>query len=134
MTRKLAKQLAKLKQNYERYLEAKAQLNNARLECNIRYDIYTEAASKVAEALRKENLTELVSEEGTFKLKREVQAKIIDRTAAEAYDQEYKLGLFVKSICGPRLKSWAREQLEKNLQIPPFVLVREIWTVGIEKN
>jgi len=84
--------------------------------------------------MRKRSLNEIKTDDGTFKLKRIVNAKIINRTEADEYDQQYKLGLFQKSICGPRVKYWVNQQLEKGLKVPAFVEVLESWTISIGEN
>lgn len=95
------------------------------------YELYTNQAEKIAAEMRKRSLNEITTADGTFKLKRLVNAKIVNRTEADEFDQKYKLGLFHKSICGPRVKSWVNQQLEKNLKIPDFVAVLEVWTIDI---
>ncbi len=132
MTKKLDTKLSKLKETWSRYLCSKEMLNNLKLETDILYDLYLAQSEKIADELRKRNLNEITTKDGTFKLKRLVNAKIINRTEADEYDQRYKLGLFQKSICGSRVRAWATQQLEKNLKIPDFLLVQEIWTIEIQ--
>ena len=131
MTKRLDKKLSKLKQTWQRYQSSKEQLNALKLETDILYDLYTEQAQKIAQAMRQRNLQEITTDDGTFKLKRQINAKIINRTEADEYDQRYKLGLFQKTICGPKVKAWVTQQLEKNLKIPDFVDVVEAWTIDI---
>ncbi len=132
MTLELTTKLAKLKETHTRYLCSKEMLNNLKFETDMLYELYQSQAQKIASEMRKRNLQEIKTDDGVFKLKRIVNAKIINRTEANDYDQKYRLGLFTKSICGPRVKSWALQQLEKNLKIPDFVEVVEIWTIDIE--
>lgn len=131
MTKKLNDQLVVLINRWQQYQNSKQNLNALKSQTDLLYDIYTAHAEKVARELRKRNLTEVNTGEATFRLKREVNAKIIDRIQADEYDQRYKLGLFTKSICGPRVKSWATQQLEKNLKLPDFIEVLEVWTIDI---
>ncbi|MCX8015270.1 MAG: hypothetical protein N2748_04550 [candidate division WOR-3 bacterium] len=133
MTKHLETKLNKLRQTWSRYQSSKEMLNTLKLETDILYDLYTEQAEKLAQELRRQNLNKIKTQDGTFKLKREVKAKITDRFAAETYDQEYNLGLFHKTVCGMRLKAWAKEQLQKGLAIPKFVDVCEQWTIEIEE-
>lgn len=102
------------------------------METDILFDLYTNQAEKIAKEMRKRSLNEIKTSDGTFKLKRLINAKIINRTEADEFDQKYKLGLFQKSICGPRVKSWVLQQLEKNLKVPSFVDVLEVWTIDIQ--
>jgi|GEM_PF-5746486 len=131
MNKKLDTKLSKLKQTWQRYQSAKEVLNTLKLETGILYDLYTTQAEKIASDMRKRNLNEITTDQDTFKIKRLINAKIIDRAQADQFDQRYNLGLFIKSVCGPRVKSWATTQLEKGLQIPDFVDVLETWTIDI---
>lgn len=131
MNKTLNAKLAELKATWQQYLRSNEDLNTLKLHRDILYDLYLAQAEKIAQELRKRNLTEIKTDEGIFKLKRLVNAKIIDRDQADAFDQKYKLGLFQKSICGPKVKSWVTQQLEKNLKIPDFVEVLAIWTIDI---
>ncbi|MCX7786034.1 MAG: hypothetical protein N2201_07455 [candidate division WOR-3 bacterium] len=132
MTKRLETKLSELKHTWSRYLCSKEMLNNLKLETDILYELYLSQAEKIASELRKRNLNEITTPDGTFRLKRLVNAKIIDRISAEEYDQQHRLGLFQKSICGSRVKAWVTQQLEKNLKIPSFVDVLEVWTIDIE--
>jgi predicted metal-dependent HD superfamily phosphohydrolase len=131
MSRKLDTKLSKLKETWQRYQSSKEVLNTLKLETDILYELYQKQSEKIANELRKRSLNEITTEDGTFKLKRLINAKITNRIEADEYDQQYKLGLFQKSICGPRVKSWAVQQLEKGLAIPKFVDVVEQWTIDI---
>lgn len=132
MTKKMETKLSKLKQAWQRYQSSKEVLNTLRMETDILLDLYNRQAEKIASEMRRISINEAKTQDGTFKLKRLVNAKIVNRAEADEYDQRYKLGLFQKSICGPRVKAWALQQLEKNLAIPKFVDVVEQWTIEIE--
>jgi hypothetical protein len=132
MNKKLETKLIKLKETWQRYQSSKEVLSTLRLETGILSDLYTAQAEKIAAEMRKRNLQEITTDQGTFKIKRLINAKIIDRTEADQFDQRYNLGLFIKSVCGPRVKAWATQQLEKGLQIPDFVDVLEVWTIDIK--
>ena len=131
MNRKLDTRLAKLKETWSRYQSSKEVLSTLKTETDILYDLYTNQAEKIAGEMRKRQLNEIKTDDGTYKLKRLINAKIVNRTEADEYDQKYNLGLFQKSICGPRVKSWVNQQLEKNLKVPSFVDVLEAWTIDI---
>lgn len=132
MNKRLETRLFKLKETWSRYQSSKDVLNTLKLETDILYDLYANQAEKIAGEMRKRSLNEIKTDDGTYKLKRLINAKIINRTEADEYDQKYNLGLFQKSICGPRVKSWVNEQLEKNLKVPSFVDVLEAWTIDIQ--
>lgn len=132
MTKKLNDQLKNLKASYKRYQESKARLNRLKLETDILADLYQKQAEQVALQMRRQNLNEINTEDCRFKLRREIKTRITDRTLAEEYDQQYQLGLFQKTICGMRLKAWVNQQLEKNLKIPDFIAVSEVWTIDIQ--
>jgi len=131
MTKRIETKLNKLKETWQRYQSSKEMLNTLKLETDILYDLYTKQAKKIADELRQRNLNEIKTETGTFKLKRQVNAKIVNRIEADEYDQKYKLGLFQKTICGPKVKAWVLQQLEKGLKTPSFVDVLENWTIDI---
>ncbi|MBS4015832.1 MAG: hypothetical protein KGZ86_05305 [Candidatus Latescibacteria bacterium] len=131
MNKKLETKLIKLKETWSRYQSSKEVLNTLKLETGILYDLYANQAEKIANDMRKLNLNEITTDQGTFKIKRLINAKIIDRAEADQFDQKYNLGLFIKSVCGPRVKSWATQQLEKGLRVPDFVDVLEVWTIDI---
>ncbi len=131
MTKRIETKLNKLKETWQRYQSSKEMLNTLKLETDILYDLYTKQAKKIADELRQRNLNEIKTETGTFKLKRLINAKIVNRIEADEYDQKYKLGLFQKTICGPKVKAWVLQQLEKGLKTPSFVDVLENWTIDI---
>ena len=133
MNKKLDVKLSKLKETWSRYQSSKEVLNTLKMETDILGDLYNNQAEKIASEMRKRSLNEITTDDGTFKLKRLINAKIINRTEADEFDQKYSLGLFQKSICGPRVKAWTMQQLEKNLKIPAFVDVVENWTISIEE-
>jgi DNA polymerase III sliding clamp (beta) subunit (PCNA family) len=132
MNKKLDTKLTKLKETWSRYQSSKEVLDTLKMETGILNDLYNTQAEKIASEMRKRSLNEIKTDDGTFKLKRIVNTKIINRTEADEYDQEFKLGLFQKSICGPRVKAWTLQQLEKGLKVPDFVDVVEVWTINIE--
>jgi hypothetical protein len=131
MNKKLETRLTKLKETWSRYQSSKEVLSTLKMETDILYDLYTNQAEKIASEMRKRSLNEIKTDDGVFSLKRLINAKIVNRTEADEYDQKYNLGFFQKSICGPRVKAWATQQLEKNLKIPAFVEVLESWTISI---
>jgi hypothetical protein len=132
MNKRLETRLFKLKETWSRYQSSKEVLDTLKMETGILNDLYNNQAEKIASEMRKRSLNEIKTDDGTFKLKRIVNAKIINGTEADEYDQEFKLGLFQKSICGPRVKAWVSQQLEKGLKVPNFVDVVEVWTINIE--
>ena len=132
MSKKLDTRLAKLKETWSRYQSSKEVLDTLKMETGILGDMYKKQAESVASEMRKRSLNEIKTDDGIFKLKRLVNAKIINRVEADEFDQKYNLGLFQKSICGPRVKSWVNQQLEKNLKVPDFVDVIEVWTIEID--
>ncbi len=131
MSNKLETKLAKLKETWQRYQSPKDVLSTLKLETDILSDLYQKQAEKIASEMRKRSLNEIKTDDGVFKIKRVVNAKIVNRTDADEYDQEYKLGLFQKIICGPRVKAWTLQQLEKGLKVPGFLEVLETWTIDI---
>jgi hypothetical protein len=134
MTKQFEKKLIKLKETWSRYQATKAKLNEAKMESGILYEMYTKHAEKVAHQMREKQINEITTDQGTFKIKRLINAKIIDRAEADQYDQRYSLGLFQKTISGPRVKSWVTQQIEKNLKVPDFVDVIEVWTIDINQD
>jgi hypothetical protein len=132
MTQKLDVKLSKLKETWFRYHSSKEVLNTLKMETDILFDLYRNQSEKIASEMRKRSLNEIKTDDGIFKLKRLINAKIINRTEADEYDQKYNLGFFQKSICGPRVKAWTMQQLEKGLKVPAFVDVQEGWTISIE--
>jgi hypothetical protein len=132
MNKRLETRLFKLKETWSRYQSSKEVLSTLKMETGILNDLYNNQAEKIASEMRKRSLNEIKTDDGTFKLKRIVNAKIINRTEADEYDQEFKLGLFQKSICGPSVKAWVSQQLEKGLKVPNFVDVIKVWTINIE--
>ncbi len=132
MTKKLETRLTILKETWSRYQSSKEVLNSLKMETDILFDTYIKQSSKIAADMRKQSINEATTIDGTFRLKRLINAKIINRHEADAYDQKYNLGLFHKSICGPRVKAWTLQQLEKGLKVPNFVDVIEVWTISIE--
>jgi len=131
MNRKLDTKLLKLKETWSRYQSSKDVLNTLKLETDILLNLYKNQADKIADEMRRRSLNEIKTDDGTFKLKRLINAKIINRAEADEFDQKYSLGLFQKSICGPRVKAWATQQLENGLKVPNFIDVCEVWTIDI---
>lgn len=134
MTRKFEKRLSNLKETWSRYQSSQDVLNSIKRETDILYDRFKADAEKIATEMRRISINEATIDDGTFKLKRLINAKIVNRTEADEYDQKYKLGLFQKTICGPRVKAWVTQQLEKGLKAPNFVDVIEAWTIDISEN
>jgi len=132
MNKKLDVKLSKLKKTWSRYRSSKEVLNALKMETDILFDLYMNQSENIASEMRKRSLNEIKTDDGTFKLKRLINAKIVNRTEADEFDQKYKLGLFHKSVCGPRVKAWLTQQLEKGLKIPGFVDVIEVWTIEID--
>lgn len=133
MTKKLDVKLSKLKETWSRYQSSKEVLNTLKMETDILFDLYINQSEKIASEMRKRSLNEITTEDGTFKLKRLIKAQVINRAEASEYDQKYNLGFFQKSICGPRVKAWTTQQLEKGLKIPNFIDVLEVWTISIDE-
>jgi len=131
MSNKLETKLAKLKETWQRYQSSKDVLNTLKMETGILNDLYQKQAEKIAREMRTRSLNEVKTDDGVFKIKRIVNARIVNRTEADDFDQEYKLGLFQKTICGPRVKAWTLQQLEKGLKVPGFLEVLETWTIDI---
>ncbi len=132
MTKRLATKLNKLKETWSRYQSSLEVLNTLKKETDILFTMYLNESEKIASEMRERSLNEITTDDGTFKLNRLIKSQIINRAEADEYDQRYKLGFFQKSICGPRVKAWTTQQLEKGLKIPNFIQVREVWTIDIE--
>ena len=132
MTRKFEKRLTSLKETWSRYQSSQDVLNSIKRETDILYDRFKADAEKIATEMRRISINEATTNDGTFKLKRLINAKIVNRTEADEYDQKYNLGLFQKTICGPRVKAWTTQQMEKGLKIPNFLDVVEAWTIDIQ--
>ncbi|MCS7257789.1 MAG: hypothetical protein NZ601_00235 [candidate division WOR-3 bacterium] len=128
----LKNKLKTLKELYVRYEEHYERLKRLELEVEILYDLYLKASGEVAELMQRKQVSEVKTEDGEFKLKRVVDAKIVDRACALDYDERYGVGIFQKSICGMRLRAWAKEMLAKGVKLPDFVVVTERWTVDIK--
>lgn len=133
MNSKLDTKLLKLKETWSRYQSSKEVLSTLKMETDILGTLYNNQAEKIADEMRRRSLNEIKTDDGTFKLKRLINAKIVNRTEADEFDQKYKLGLFQKSICGPKVKSWVNQQLEKGIKVPNFVDVLEVWTIAIDE-
>jgi len=131
MNKKLETRLFKLKETWSRYQSSKEVLDTLKMETGILGDLYNNQAEKIASEMRKRSLNEIKTDDGVFKIKRLINAKIVNRNEADEYDQKYNLGLFQKTICGPRVKAWTLQQLEKGLKVPDFVDVIEVWTIDI---
>ena len=131
MSKKLDTKLSKLKETWSRYQSSKEVMSTLKMETDILFDLYSGQAEKIASEMRKRQLNEIKTDDGVFKIKRLINTKIVNRTEADEYDQKYNLGLFHKSVCGPRVKSWVNQQLEQNLKVPDFIEVLEVWSIDI---